>query len=150
MSPAKKPAEKKPISKKGSTTKIAEQGQQSEKKSAQRGLRQDEIRRLAELSGQIVPHVKGSASSRALFPRMLLSPKQFDAIAKLIRSRDPARAAARLVLVEGMSISEAARSAQGRDGAPLQPQMVNNTVTRFKAAHTLIWEAYRPPRKPVK
>lgn len=54
---------------------------------------------------------------------------EFDTIAKLIRSRDPVRSAARLVLVCGKSSQEAA----AQSGCSYNS--VFNTVTRFKSAH---------------
>lgn len=116
--------------------------------------RQIERKRLSRISAKTVPNavtekpgktLKGKTSRKIqpLFPKMVLGAKQFGVIANLIRSRDPAKSAAELVLVQGKSIAEAARMVQVGEKAVL-PQTVNNAVTRFKAAHTRICEAYTP------
>lgn len=61
---------------------------------------------------------------------------QFDALAKLLRSRAPALTAARLVLVDGSKPSEAARA------TGMQLNAVSNAVARFRAADELILQAY--------
>ncbi len=53
---------------------------------------------------------------------------EFDLIARLIRSRDPARSAARRVLVDGLRNADAAREAD------IEPQRVHNAATRIKRA----------------
>jgi predicted DNA-binding protein (UPF0251 family) len=59
-----------------------------------------------------------------------MKPKRFSAIARLIRMRrGAAEEAARLVLVDGLRPSEAAR----RVG--LSPQAVSNAVARVRRAH---------------
>jgi transposase len=58
-----------------------------------------------------------------------MNEREFNLIAKLIRSRDPACTAARLVLVSGYSNQEAATE------AGCSYNSVTNTVSRFKAAH---------------
>lgn len=63
---------------------------------------------------------------------------QFEAIATLISSREPARSAARRVLVDGIGPSEAGREFS------LSRQSVSNTVGRFRAAEATILTAYRP------
>lgn len=63
---------------------------------------------------------------------------QFEAIAKLISSREPARSAARRVLVDGVGPSEAGREFN------LTKQSVSNTVGRFRAAESTILTAYQP------
>ena len=65
-----------------------------------------------------------------------MTPKQFDAIAKLLRSRDPAKMAARLVLVDGLT-RKAAIEATGVSGPA-----ITQAVKRYKDAHTLIQTAY--------
>lgn len=82
--------------------------------------------------------------SRSTFPKLSLRAAEFDVIAGLIRSRDPSRSAARLVLVDGMTMTQAAKSTFNDEGKALSAQMVNNTITRIKAAHALICEAYAP------
>ena len=56
-----------------------------------------------------------------------MNEREFDLIAKLIRSRDPARTAARLVIVSGYSNKEAAEE------AGCAYNSVTNTVARFRA-----------------
>jgi hypothetical protein len=63
---------------------------------------------------------------------------QFEAIATLISSREPAKSAARRVLVDCIGNSEAARE------FGLSKQSVSNTVGRFRAAESTILTAYRP------
>lgn len=69
-----------------------------------------------------------------------MSATQFDVIAELISSREPTRSAARLVLVEGIRPSDAAKRFD------LLPQSVNKTLRRFEAAESLILNAYSPFR----
>lgn len=64
---------------------------------------------------------------------------QFEVIAYFIRSRDPARTAARMVLVEGHSNTEAVAATSMTKAA------VSNAVSRFRKAHLQILDAYRPP-----
>jgi DNA-directed RNA polymerase specialized sigma24 family protein len=61
---------------------------------------------------------------------------QFDAIAKLIRSRDPSRKAAKLVLVFGLSTTQAAKEL----GVPVTT--VCNAARRLETADALIRKAY--------
>lgn len=84
------------------------------------------------------------AQPRSSFPKFTLRAAEFDVIASLIRSRDPSKGAARLVLVDGMTMTQAAKSTFNDEGKPLSAQMVNNTITRIKAAHALVCEAYAP------
>lgn len=63
---------------------------------------------------------------------------QFEAIATLISSREPAKSAARRVLVDGVGPSEAGREFN------LSRQSVSNTVGRFRSAETTILTAYQP------
>lgn len=63
---------------------------------------------------------------------------QFEAIAALISSREPAKSAARRVLVDSVGPSEAGREFN------LSKQSVSNTVARFRAAESTILAAYRP------
>lgn len=62
---------------------------------------------------------------------------QFEVIAKLIRSREPVKTAAKFVLVDGMSNIDAATEME------LSAQSVSNTVSRFRAAHEEIRRAYK-------
>lgn len=68
---------------------------------------------------------------------------QFEAIATLISSREPAKSAARRVLVDRVGNIEAARE------FALSRQSVSNTVARFRAAEAIIKTAYLPPNKDV-
>lgn len=61
---------------------------------------------------------------------------QFDTIALLISSRGPASAAARLVLVQGVRPSEAARRLE------VSPSRCSDTVRRVRAADQAIRAAY--------
>lgn len=65
-----------------------------------------------------------------------LTKKQFDLIAKLIQSKEPARTAAFLVLVKGkgnqVAIAETGLSAQS----------VSNTLGRFRRTHKEIYLVY--------
>lgn len=68
-----------------------------------------------------------------------MTPEQFDAIAKLIRTREgPARSAARLVLIEGKKVKAAA------EACALTSQAVSKAVRRFREAHALLCAAYPP------
>lgn len=62
---------------------------------------------------------------------------EFAVIAKLIRSREPVKTAAMMVLVEGVSGIEAAAN------AGVSPASVSNTVTRFRHADAEIRRAYK-------
>jgi transposase len=66
-----------------------------------------------------------------------MTPAQFDVVAELLRSRDPARAAARLVLIDGASTSAAA------EHCGVSSQSVSNALSRFKAADEKISQAYK-------
>lgn len=61
---------------------------------------------------------------------------QFDVLAKLLRSRNPSREAARLVLVEGWTRKNAAEQ------TGLAGPSVSGVVKRFREADTLLWESY--------
>lgn len=65
-----------------------------------------------------------------------LNAHQFDALAKLLRSREPAKTAARLVLLEGLPRKVVCEQT-GMSGPA-----VSQAVRRFKAADTLMYEAY--------
>lgn len=60
-----------------------------------------------------------------------MTPAQFDALAKLLRLRDPSREAARLVLVDGLA-GVAAAAATG-----VSAQGVSNAVQRVRAGLAL-------------
>lgn len=74
--------------------------------------------------------------SRQLTAGGQLTPAQFFALAQLLRSRDPPRTAARLVLVNGWSPATAAHE------AGCSPSSASNAVARFLRAHALIAGAY--------
>lgn len=65
-----------------------------------------------------------------------LTPQEFEVVATLLQSKEPARAAARLVLVEGRTPADAARA------AGVLPQSVSRTVRRCRETHAFILTAY--------
>lgn len=65
-----------------------------------------------------------------------LTKKQFDLIAKLIQSKEPARTAAFIVLVKGKG-NQAAIAETG-----LSAQSVSNTLGRFRRTHKEIYLVY--------
>ena len=66
-----------------------------------------------------------------------MTPDQFDAIATLISSREPAKSAVRRVLVDGITNIEAATE------FGISRQSVSNTLARFRAADETIRTAYK-------
>lgn len=68
---------------------------------------------------------------------------EFDVITVLISSRDPAKSAARRVLIDGIPPADAAREFD------LVPQSVSNTLRRIRRADATILSAYAT-RKPLK
>ena len=68
-----------------------------------------------------------------------MTPAQFDAIAHLIRSREPATSAARRVLIDGIGQAAAAREFN------LGPNNVWNTVNRFRKADEVLRGVYGVP-----
>lgn len=70
-----------------------------------------------------------------------MTPEQFDLVAELLRSRDPVRSAARLVLIDGATTTSAA------DHAGVSSQSVSNALGRFKVAHEKIEAVYKNSRK---
>lgn len=67
---------------------------------------------------------------------------QHAVLVKLLRSREPACEAARLVLVEGRTPTAAAES------CGMSRQAASNAVTRFRTAHKAILNAYAAHQKP--
>ncbi|WP_199856229.1 TrfB-related DNA-binding protein [Diaphorobacter sp. J5-51] len=67
----------------------------------------------------------------------MLTPEQFDALAKLTRAREPARLAARRVLVDGISQADAARE------LGISPSALGNSVRRYREFDSLIRDAYQ-------
>ena len=65
-----------------------------------------------------------------------MTPVQFEAVAELLRSREPVRTAARLVLVEGAATKDAAQA------AGMQPNAVSNALGRYRNAHRKLLVAY--------
>lgn len=61
---------------------------------------------------------------------------QFNVVAELLRSREPVRTAARLVLVEGATTKDAA------EAAGMQPNAVSNALSRYRNAHKKLLVAY--------
>jgi hypothetical protein len=69
-----------------------------------------------------------------------MTPAHFQVCATLIRSEPSlAQNAARMVLVDGASNSEA-----GEANQPISPQSVSQAIRRFQKAHRLILTAYGP------
>jgi hypothetical protein len=66
----------------------------------------------------------------------MMTDAQHAVIAQLLRSREPSRTAARLVLVDGLTPTAAAAE------TGITQQAVSNVVGRYKAAHALILAAY--------
>lgn len=66
-----------------------------------------------------------------------LTESEFSALAKLLRSRDPAKTAARIVLVEGRPRKDA-MALTGASGPS-----VSQAVRRFREAHLLVLGAYK-------
>lgn len=65
------------------------------------------------------------------------SAREFDAIVQVARTSEPSRTAARMVLVDGYSVSEAARVT-----GLLRPS-VSRSVNRLRRRHALLSAAYR-------
>lgn len=65
-----------------------------------------------------------------------LTSAQFELLARLLQSKEPARSGARLVLVEGKSNPEAYTQ------AGISPQSLSNTLGRYRKAHSDICLAY--------
>ncbi len=61
---------------------------------------------------------------------------QFEVLAHLLRAREPAKTAARLVLVDGLPGAAAARQ------AGVTPQSVSNSLARYRAAEAAICAAW--------
>lgn len=67
---------------------------------------------------------------------LTMNEAQFEVLAKLLRSRDPARTAARLVLLEDKSVTEAvAETGMSQPG-------VSQAVRRYREAFELIESAF--------
>ena len=79
--------------------------------------------------------------ARTLAPGAIMTPAQFWALAQIVRTSEPSREAARLVLVEGRT-TVAAAAATG----VLQPS-VARLVGRLRHAHVLLAGAYGPPER---
>lgn len=65
-----------------------------------------------------------------------MTPSQFDALAKLTRAREPARTAARRVLIDGIRPADAARE------YGMSPSALGNTLRRYRLYDALIRSAY--------
>lgn len=65
-----------------------------------------------------------------------LTAAEFDVVAKLLQSKEPAKTAARLVLVEGQSSADAARQ------AGVLPPSVSRVVRRCRETHEFILTGY--------
>ena len=69
--------------------------------------------------------------------------KQFDALTKLIRSRDPSREGARLVLVEGLTRKAAA------ERLGIAGETISKSVRRIREADGIIRNGYGLPKAPL-
>ena len=67
----------------------------------------------------------------------LMTPAQFYAVAQSIRSREPVRTAARLVLVDGATVPDAAET------VGVSRPSAHNCIARILAAHRLMLDAYK-------
>lgn len=86
--------------------------------------------------------------TRPQFPRRAhalaggeLTPAQHYAICKLLRLPEHSAAAAHMVLVDGMRVTDAAAAHD------LSRQSVSRTAIRIRAAHEAIRAAYSPPER---
>lgn len=75
--------------------------------------------------------------SRCIINAMKMTEAQFDFIARLIRSKDPARQGAKLVLIHGVPNAEAARSIQAT------PQTVHRAAARIAEEHKEARKLYK-------
>ena len=66
-----------------------------------------------------------------------LSIQQFEVLAQLTRAREPAKTAARLVLLDGLAPADAARETD------LSPQSVSNVVGRYRKFDAAVRVAYQ-------
>lgn len=65
-----------------------------------------------------------------------MTPEQFDLVAKLLRSQERIAKAVRLVLLDGVAPSEAAKQED------LSPQSVSNALARYRVTHAELSAAY--------
>ena len=73
---------------------------------------------------------------------MAIAPEQFDALARLTRAREPARSAAKRVLVDGVTQAEAAREYE------MTPAALGNAVRRYREFDALVRQAYKVKKSP--
>lgn len=66
-----------------------------------------------------------------------ITPEQFEVLALLTRAREPAKTAARKVLVQGLVPAQVARE------LGMSPQSVGNTVGRYREFDAAVKKAYR-------
>lgn len=66
-----------------------------------------------------------------------MTAKQFQVVADLLRSREPVRTAAKMVLVAGRTTKEAA------EATGLVSQSVSNALRRYRSAHARLLDAYK-------
>jgi len=78
--------------------------------------------------------VFGSIGKHALTK---MTADQFEVLAQLTRAREPAKTAARMVLVEGLIPADVARELE------MSPQSVSNTVGRYREFDASVRAAYR-------
>lgn len=67
---------------------------------------------------------------------------QFEVLAQLTRAREPAKTAARMVLVDGFMPADVARELD------MSPQSVSNTVGRYREFDASIRAAYMVKKSP--
>ncbi len=72
---------------------------------------------------------------------MKLTAKQFEVLALLTRAREPAKTAARMVLVEDVMPADVARE------LGMSPQSVSNTVGRYREFDASVRAAYLTDKK---
>lgn len=68
--------------------------------------------------------------------------EEFDVLAQLTRAREPARSAARRVLVDGVSQADAARE------FGMSPSALGNAVRRYRGFDADVRAAYREKKMP--
>lgn len=73
---------------------------------------------------------------------MAIAPEQFDVLARLTRAREPARSAAKRVLVDGVSQADAARE------YGMTPSALGNAVRRYREFDALVRQAYKAKKSP--
>lgn len=65
-----------------------------------------------------------------------MTAKQFELLARMLRSKDPVTTAAKMVLLQGITNAEAARATD------VKPQSVHRSVKRFVELHEEVSKLY--------